>query len=247
MGNKISIVMACKNSGHTISKSIKSFLSQNYKKKELIIVDGGSTDNTLNEINRFKKIDLIIKKENCGLYDSINLGIKKSSGNIIALLHSDDFFYNDQILDKINQIFYNNKKLEVIYSNIVFVDKYLKIKRKWISGIINSNNINCGIFPPHTGIFVKKDLFKKIGYYKSNYKIASDIGWMHKIFSEKKIETHYLNRYTVKMSIGGLSTKSFKNICISNYEAYKILKEQKVKNIKLLILKKILSKLSQLN
>ena len=237
--------MACKNSSKTIDKSLTSFFMQNYKKKEILIIDGGSTDMTLEKIKNYK-INYFISKKNLGLYKSINYGIKKAKGNIIGLLHSDDFFYQKDVLRQINDIFEKNKNLDFIYSNIIFVDYHNNIKRKWFSGKINKRSVDNGVYPPHTGIFIKKNIFDKIGYYNPHYKIASDIDFMYRLFTKKSLNSIYFNKYTVKMSLGGLSTKSLKSIMISNFEVYKILKHHFVEYPLIVIIKKILSKLIQI-
>ena len=105
MKNKISIVMVCKNSEETIDYSIKSFLKQDFENKELIVIDSGSTDNTINIIKKYKEINYFEIVPDLGLYASINYAIKKCSGNIVGLLHSDDSFFNENILYKLDNEF----------------------------------------------------------------------------------------------------------------------------------------------
>ena len=139
--------MVCLNSEKTIQKSIKSFYNQKYINKELIIIDGGSSDNTIKIIKGAKGVSYFEKKNNLGLYTSLNYGIRKSKGEIIGILHSDDEFFNKNILEKVNDGFEKNlASIDYIYSDIVFVDKSNKIKRKWIVGNLFQNDIFFGKF-----------------------------------------------------------------------------------------------------
>ena len=243
--NKLSIIMVCKNSSRTIEDSIKSFIDQDFLNKELIIIDGGSTDGTNDIIFKYKEKNIIFEQiENLGLYASINHGIKKSSGNIIGLLHSDDIYYSKNVLSKIHNEFSSNYT-DIIYTDIVFFNKKNKIVRKWVnSNITDISDTNISL-PPHTGIYIKKKAFDLVGYYNENYKISSDIELIYKIFTEEKLKKKYLNIFSLKMRIGGLSTKSPLSIIRSNYETYKIFNNLNLKFPILMITKKIIKKIMQ--
>ena len=237
--------MVSKNSSKTIEESIQSFLAQSYKNKELIIVDGGSSDGTVDIIKKLKKKEIFFyKKRNFGLYASINFGIKKSSGEVLGILHSDDIYYSNQTLYKISKNF-NSKKIDAIYTDIVLVNKNKKIIRKWINDKIDNFSKKNWLLPPHTGLYLKKNVFNNIGFYNEKYKISSDIEFMYKLFSNKNLRIKYLKLFSLKMLIGGLSTKSPISIIKSNYEVYKILKSLNVDYPIIMIMKKIIIKIKQ--
>jgi glycosyltransferase involved in cell wall biosynthesis len=244
---KISVIMACKNSGETIKKSLESFFRQNLHGKELVIIDGGSTDKTIDIINNYQNENIIFETiKNLGLYESINYGIKKATGSIIGLLHSDDVYYDDNVLNKVYENF-ALEKLDAIYTDVVFINKTEKIIRKWINTKVDATSAANGLLPPHTGLYLKKSVFEIVGYYNSNYKISSDIEFMYKLFLNKDIKKKHLKFFSVRMLIGGLSTKSPVNILKSNFEVYKILKDLQVMHPITIILKKILTKIKQYN
>lgn len=241
---KISIVMVCKNSAKTIEGSIKSFLSQTYKNKELIIVDGGSKDLTIDLIKRFKKKKILFfEKKNLGLYASINYGIKKSTGTILGILHSDDKYCSTKVLDKVCKNFDTNK-YDALYTDIFLVDRRKKIIRRWTNSKIN-NFSDSGLLPPHTGLYLKRNVFNLIGYYNEYYKISSDIELMYKLFLNKNLKKKYLKLFSLNMLIGGLSTKSPLSVIKSNYEVYKILKGLNIDFPMIMIIKKIMHKIKQ--
>mgnify|MGYP000950046868 CR=1 FL=1 len=248
MEKKISIIMVCLNSEKTIQKSIKSFNSQKYSNKELIVIDGGSTDKTINIIKNSECVNYFDQIKNLGLYASLNYGIRKSKGDIVGILHSNDEFFNENILDKVNDCFSRDlDEIDYVYSNIVFVDAEDKIKRKWDVGKLNQNDVFLGKIPPHTGIYVKKSTFFKTGYYNENLKISSDIEYIFRLFTEKNLKGMYLNIFTSKMKLGGISTKSFKNILYGNFETLIALKNNKIGYISsiLIVLLKVFRKLRQ--
>lgn len=245
MENKFSIIMVCKNSEITIKQSIDSFFSQTYQNKEIIIIDGGSTDNTNNIIKEYKKIDYYESIIDLGLYASINYAIKKCKGNIIGLLHSDDTFYSKEILNNLNIEF--NSNVDAVCSNIIFIDEFGANKRTWKSTGLDKNRFKNLIFPPHTGIFVKKKILEIIGPYDEKLKISSDQEFMYKLFYLNKFNIKYLDYYTIKMKLGGLSTKSIKSIILGNKETFNILNKYN-KNIFInlfIIIRKLIFKIGQ--
>ena len=242
---KISVIMACKNSSKTIKDSIVSFLNQKYLNKELLIIDGGSIDQTIEIVKEFNHKDIHVNQiNNLGLYASINYGIKKSTGDIIGLLHSDDTYFSDNALENI-AISFNSYDVDAVYSDIVFVNNEYKVIRKWICDNIDSESASNGLLPPHTGLYLNRKVFKILGYYNEKYKISSDIEFMYKLFIEKRLKKFHLKSYTLNMQIGGLSTKSPLSIVKANIEVYKILKKLGVKFPMIMIFKKLIIKIKQ--
>ena len=125
---KITILTVTKNAEINIEKSINSFLSQNYDNKELIIIDGFSNDNTINIINKYKKkICKIISEKDDGIYDALNKGFKYANGDVIGILHSDDYYFDNDSLTKVMRIF-NNENLSIVHTNVKM--KYKKIFKR---------------------------------------------------------------------------------------------------------------------
>ena len=164
MDLKISIITVTYNSAATLEQTILSVLDQSYQNIEYVILDGGSTDETLQIIEKYKtKISKFISEKDNGLYDALNKGIDLASGDIIGFLHSDDFYIDNTIIDQYAKTFIKNHS-DAVYSDLFYVDRNdtNKIIRKWKSGNHKPNSFLHGWMPPHPTFFVKKEeKFKK--------------------------------------------------------------------------------------
>ena len=227
---KISIITVCYNSGKTIESCIKSVINQTYKNIEYIIIDGNSLDNTTQIINSYSnKISKIIIEDDYGIYDAMNKGIKLSSGNVIGILNSDDFYPNNSIIETImKQI--TNHSLDGCYGDLCYVDEHNinRIIRKWKSSEYVNGLFSKGWVPPHPTVFLKKKIYDTHGYFNLKYSIASDFDMLVKLFQIKNIRIKYFPNVTVHMRNGGKSNSSFSNIIKQNKEILSILKKYKI-------------------
>lgn len=205
---KISIITTCYNREKTIASALDSFIAQDYKNKEYIIIDGDSKDKSMEIITQYKdSIDVLVSEKDAGIYNALNKGIKNCSGDIIGLLHSDDFFYNNQTLTKIADCF-QKTGADIVYGNGLYVDELniSRVKRIYPSKNFKKNYLKWGWIPLHTTIFVKKEIFEKYGLYREDYRIASDYDISLRWFRNPNIKKHFLDEYIVKMRLGGKST-----------------------------------------
>lgn len=208
---KISIITVVKDGMPYLQSCIKSFDLQKYRNKEHIIIFSKSKDTTYSFLMKNKKKNRFIfhDKISKNKWGAINLGLKLAKGDIIGLLHSDDVFYQNNILQLIKKKFIGN--INCIYGDILFSkkDNLKTIKRVWISKNFIKGNIKFGWTPPHVAIFLKKKLAKKI-LYKKKYEISSDYDFMIRLFNNKKVLPSYIRNYIQIMRLGGQST-SVKN------------------------------------
>ena len=228
---KISIITPVFNNETLIARAINSIHNQTYQNIEHIIVDGKSTDNTIGIIKNSKFFNriILISEEDKGLYDAINKGIMHSSGSVISLLHSDDIFSSNKIVNLIMQKFLYDKELELIYGDVIFCNPFTKkIIRKYESKNFNPSFLNRGIIPAHTSCFIKKSVFLEFGYYDPNYRIAGDFEFISRIFCSRMINFNYIQKNLIKMAPGGLSSKNFISHIIINMEIVKALKKNKI-------------------
>ena len=243
---KISIITCVLNNSNLIKKSIKSFQTQTYKHKEHIIIDGGSIDGTLDVIRNFNNRNLILStSSDKGIYDALNKGIDLSSGEIVGILHSDDFYKDNNVLKIIAETF---KKMDadLVYGDLVYVSKKhpFKVLRYWKAGKYFEKNLSNGWMPPHPTVFIRKSVFNKIGKYKTNYKISSDYDFLLRALKKKNIKKIYIPKILVNMRIGGTSNNSIKNLFKKSIEDFKIIKQNRIGGF-LTLINKNFSKFTQ--
>ena len=230
MSLKISVITVCLNSEKTIPYTLNSVLSQRYKNIEHIIVDGGSTDNTINLIKKYplKKKKIYLKK-NFPLYKSLNFAIKKSTGKLISILHSDDIYNNENILNKVAKLT-SNSDSKIFFGGVVFFknENFSEIIRYYPAEISLKKNFYFGNMPPHTGSFYKKEIFEKYGSYKENFKIAADFEHLLRLIYINNEKFKIINQIVVRMKTGGISRKNFHSFITINNE---ILKSFKINGI----------------
>lgn len=205
---KISIITAVYNREYCISDCIGSVLEQNYENVEYLVIDGGSIDRTLEKIKPYKeKLNYLVSEKDRGVYDALNKGIKKATGDIIGILHSDDFFNGPHTLSRIVDTF-RSTGVDLVYAKGLYVDSkdVNKIKRVYPSGAFKKKSLLYGWIPLHTTIFVRRAIFEKYGMYDTRYSIASDYEISLRWFQNDEIRKHYLDEWVVKMRLGGLST-----------------------------------------
>ncbi|MEJ7820908.1 MAG: glycosyltransferase family 2 protein [Chitinophagaceae bacterium] len=216
---KVSVITVCYNSSATIETTIKSVLVQTYSNREYIIVDGGSTDGTLDIIKKYPLLKVVSESDR-GVYDAMNKGIRLATGDVIGILNSDDIYQDNEVLSDVVTRFNSNSALDILYGDLVYVKKNdtNKVVRKWESKSYFKNFFEYGNVPPHPTLFVKKHVYKEVGFFNIRYKLAADYEFMLRVFKKHRFESKYINRVMVKMRLGGATNKSLKNILNGNKE-----------------------------
>lgn len=243
---KISIITPTKNSAATIRDTIESVISQTGVIKEYIIIDGMSTDGTLDIISEYnEEIDSIISENDSGLYHAINKGIFKASGDIIAILNSDDIYTDNDCLSSVINTF-KTTETQIVYGNISIVDNQNenKVIRKWTSHEFDRSKVKWGWCPPHPGFFVTKEMYLKYGNFDTKYKISADYDLMLRFILAAESEPIYLDKNLVRMRSGGESRNDLKGIFRKLKEDVTVLRKNNLPVISGILGKK-LSKLKQ--
>lgn len=240
---KVSIITICYNRKNTISQCIESVLDQNYNDIEYIVIDGNSTDGTKDVIQFYAdKISTYISEPDKGMYDAINKGLKIATGEIVGLMHSDDTFYDSDVVSKIVATFSKSPAIDGIYGNGIYVtnDEQQKMVRNRIGGDYVFKKLKSGWLPLHPTVYLKKSVIEQFGYYNLNFKIASDTEFLLRYLYKYQIKMTYLPFYIVKMRMGGLST-SYKRAFEVLKEDYRIYKYHGLNAFKVVFLKKTLA------
>ncbi len=227
---KISIITACYNSKDTIADAVYSVSTQTYENIEYIIIDGGSDDGTLDIINQHKdKISKLVSEPDNGIYDALNKGIKLASGDIIAFLHADDIYYDNDSIKRAMQLF-DEKQTDSVYADLQYVakDDLNKIIRHWKSGEFKISKLKKGWMPPHPTFLVKRRVYETYGLFDTNFRIAADYDIILRFLGKYKISTAYLPQVMIRMRVGGASNRSLKNIILKSKEDVKALKKTQI-------------------
>lgn len=203
---KITIITVCFNSFATIEKTILSVANQSYKNIEYIVIDGNSTDGTLDIIKKHgDKISKWISEPDKGLYDAMNKGIAMATGDLIGILNSDDTFNSNTVVEEITN-FHMQNNIDASIGNIIQHKENGKIVRLYSSKKWIPEKLKIGFMPPHPSIFFKKDLFSKYGNYTLGFVIGADYELISRFFLKNKIIWKYSGITTTAMLVGGLSS-----------------------------------------
>jgi glycosyltransferase len=236
---KVSVITVSYNSSKTIFNTIDSVNNQTYNNIEHIFIDGLSSDDTVEKIKQTsKRNNLIISEKDKGLYDAINKGISNAGGDVIGILHSDDFFNShDIILDLVTKI--QKENLDAIYGDLQYVNKTNtnKTVRYWKSCEFTPRLIKKGWMPAHPTLFLKKEVFKTHCLYDLKFTVSSDYDFMLRVLKDDTIKFGYLPRVITNMRIGGASNKNLQNIVIKMIEDYRAIRKNKIGSVFTLILK----------
>jgi len=245
---KITIITVCFNSSGTILDTLRSIYSQEMQDLQHIIIDGGSTDGTIQLIEDFGRYDILVSEKDSGIYDAMNKGIRLAKGEIIGFLNSDDFYAGNEVLNNVAKVFESDPLLDSCYSDLIYVDPddTSRIVRYWKSNDFHPNSFAKGWNPPHPTFFVRRLVYNRYGYFNSEYSIAADVDLMMNLLEIQKISVRYVPEIWIKMRLGGKSNKSFKNILIQNQEVLRALKEHNLRfNILSFLFHKLLSRVHQ--
>jgi glycosyltransferase involved in cell wall biosynthesis len=241
---KISLVTPVFNNVSEVEETLLSVFSQNYGNLEYIVIDGGSTDGTLDILKKYsKQISILVSEKDLGLYHALQKGFDRSSGDILGLLHSGDIFSSRGILKKIGHRFQKNNP-DILYGDLVYIqkEKPSKIVRRWKSSF--PKKLSLGWMPPHPTIFLKKGIYKKIGPFDTQFKISADYDFILRAFQNNRYKIEYLPEILIKMRTGGKSNNSIKTFIEKTKEDWSIIRKNNAGHLHTLVLKK-LSKLSQ--
>ncbi len=210
-GLKLSLVTVVYNAQDTIEQCIRSVISQNYHNLEYIIIDGGSTDDTLKIINRYKShISILVSEPDSGIYDAMNKGIRLATGEILGTLNADDYFTDQEVLRSVVKVF-ERQNADAVYGDLDIINRQHHIIRKWRSGQYKTGSFNMGFMPPHPTFYCRRSLFEKFGLYSLDYGSAADYELMLRFMHVCKIRSYYLKTVMVKMRAGGVSSKNLSN------------------------------------
>jgi len=237
---KISIITAVYNRADTIERAIRSVRSQSYPDIEHIVIDGGSTDGTLERLRSSLGNDAILVSEpDRGMYDAINKGLKLATGDVIGLLHSDDFFPGNDVLSEIATCFVDGNA-DAVYGDAAFFASQSpgRIVRRYSSARFTPARLAWGWMPAHTTLFLRREVYRRFGGFKLDYRIAADFDFVCRIFHDGQLRAHYIPKVLVNMQTGGLSTSGWRSTLTLNREVIRACRENQIQTNWLKLLSK---------
>ena len=226
---KVSIVTATYNSSKTVRDTIESVLSQTYKDYEYIIIDGLSKDNTLEIVReyepKFEGRMKIFSEKDKGIYDAMNKGFQKATGDVLILINSDDLFARHDAVELVVKEFEKQPEVDGVYADLYYVSQnnINNIVRVWKTG--RQKSMRYGWLPAHPTFYVRRECYEKYGYFNLNYPLAADFELMLRFVEGHEIKLVYLPEHLVKMRLGGATSKNLKNIYKQDVETIKAFKE----------------------
>ena len=213
---RVSIITACYNRAGTIRKAIESVLAQSYHDIEYIVVDGESTDGTVELIRQFEplfggRLKWVSEKDN-GIYDAMNKGIKMATGEVVGILNSDDYFTSNDVIERMTDAF-EEPSLDAVYGDIHFIrdGQPEKCIRYYSSKPFRLFWLRFGFMPAHPSFYCRREVFERAGLYKTDYKIGADFEMMVRLFKRHHIKAKYMPMDFVTMRTGGVSTRNMRS------------------------------------
>jgi len=219
---KITVITVAYNSAATIADTAASVLAQEHAAVEYLVIDGGSTDATVAELEPFQAgIEAIVSEPDQGMYDAMNKGVQRASGEVIAILNSDDVYADAAVLARVAEVF-ADPAVDCVYGDLHYVaaDDLNQVVRDWRSGPYRPSLFARGWHPPHPAFFVRRAVYEAVGGFDLSLRIAADYEFMLRVLHKYRCRVAYLPAVLVKMRTGGASNQSLTNILQANRECY---------------------------
>lgn len=244
---KVSIITVCFNSAASIGDTVKNVLAQDYRDIEYIVIDGGSTDGTLEILAKYRGgISRCVSKPDKGVYDAMNKGIRLSSGDIVAFLNGDDMYANGNVVGEMVKFILSNN-LDAAYGDLVYIDRNNtnRITRFWKTGEYKNRAFCSGWVIPHPTFFCRRQVFEKYGYFNEDFQIAADFELMLRFIEKHRINIGYLPKVIVKMQRGG-KANVLRGVIHGNWEIIKSFHLNGLRLSPWFFIRKPITKISQL-
>lgn len=246
---RISIITVCLNSAATVRDTVESVLAQDYRDREYIVVDGGSTDGTLQIVREYgDAVARLISGPDRGIYDAINKGLAAATGDVIGILHADDVYESPRVLSAVMDAFGTAPDAEIVFGDLVFVmpQDTRRVVRRYGSKAFRPWRLRFGWMPPHPASFFRRSAYERIGPYATDLKISSDYEMFVKAFLIHRLKYLRIDRVLVRMRAGGLSTSGLRSSIRLNREIVIACRRNGIYTNLVLLLLKIPFKLMEL-
>lgn len=238
---KISVITASFNCAETIGETLASVAGQDYGAVEHVVVDGASRDGTWEVIRSRTRPGLVATSEpDAGIYEALNKGVARSSGEVVGFLHADDVFASPQVLSWAAAEF-RDPEVDAVYGDLQYVRRGdpARIVRYWRSAPFAPAMLARGWMPPHPTLYLRRALYERLGGFDTTYRIAADYEFILRLFSRPGLGAVHIPRVMVKMRLGGVSNRSPRNVLRKSYEDWRALRRHRIGGISTLLWKNV--------
>ena len=245
---KITIITATFNSAATVRDTLESILRQTHQDWELIIEDGLSKDDTLAIVREYepqcKGRMRIFSEKDEGIYDAMNRGIARATGDVIGILNSDDFYYDERVLEDINNAM-EGQPIDCVYGDLKYVQSSDKnqIVRIWKSSQHENGAFLRGWHPAHPTFYARRECYEKLGTFDTSFPISADFELMLRFLEVAGLRNRYIPRYFIKMRMGGESMRNLRNIINGNRGILRALRKNGFEPSSSFILRRMIGKI----
>ena len=244
---KVSVITATYNREATILRALSSIKNQTYANIQSIVVDGKSQDNTMLLVSSIlADEDILISEPDHGIYDALNKGLVLAEGDIVAFLHSDDLYFDYNVISRVVKIF-SDDTVDVVYGDVCFFagSNLTKTLRRYRSDQLSERNLAWGKMPAHPAMFIRRRIYEKVGYFETEFDIAADYEFLCRLIHYVGLKSVYLSSVLVRMQLGGASTGGFRNTILLNKEVFRAIRKNGIYTNLFMLLSKYPSKILQ--
>ena len=272
----VTLITVCRNVAPVIAESLDSVLAQSHADIELIVIDGASTDGTVEILERYRKppqglptkegtlldfgaagslagdpeavrgIDILVSEPDKGIYDAMNKGLARATGDIIGFVNAGDLLMTKDTIAQVVAAF-QRSHADAVYGDIIMVDEkdIFRVHRTWLSGTYHRENFRKGWMPPHVGTFIKKSVYDRFGHFNTDLRIGADYEILLRFLYKHQVPTVHLREVLVRFRLGGMSNGNVRQILQANREVRRAWGLNGLKAPPLLVTRKLWSKLMQ--
>jgi glycosyltransferase involved in cell wall biosynthesis len=217
----LSLITASYNRAHTIRDTIRSVNMQTYPAIDHIVIDGNSTDGSMDIVRaEAKRTGYVVSEPDKGFYDAYNKGLAVAKGDIIGFINTDDFYCSDDVIAQVMKVFEDNPTVEGVHADLVYVDPEdtSKIKRLWKARDFSRNDYRRGFIPAHPTVFVRREVYDRVGGYDTSYRLAADYDFLLRAFYVADIKAVHVPKIWIRMRTGGATGGAMNDIKRQNDE-----------------------------
>ena len=238
---KISVITATYNAARTVGACLGSVARQTHPDVEHWVVDGASRDGTraIVEADRARLAGFISEPDN-GIYDALNKGIARATGEVVGFLHADDFYAGDSTLASIAAAF-DDPRVDAVYGDLTYVDAVdaSRVIRYWKAGPVSRERLKRGWMPPHPTFYVRRSVYQRLGSFDTRYRISADYDCIVRFLFGGGVRAAYIPQVLVSMRVGGISNRSLRTIALKSREDLRIMREHGLGGLPTLLAKNL--------